>query len=171
MCLWDSRDMAQLWGVVQSEPSWAPSILLSLMGQRCSPQWPACLSLPGTCPILGLKCNIPGSSSVLSKIGRYGHPAFAKFLISHTLCPLWPSAAMLKTQVPSLGGEDTLGEEMASHFSTLAWRIPMTKEPGGLQSMGSQKVGLDWVTNSNVFIYLYPLICWWTQIASMSWLL
>ena len=50
---------------------------------------------------------------------------------------------MLKTQVPSLGVEDTLEEEMASHFSTLAWRIPMTKEPGGLQSMGSQKVGLD----------------------------
>ena len=59
------------------------------------------------------------------------------------MCPLWPSPAMLKTQVPSLGGEDTLEEEMASHFSILAWGIPMTEEPGGLQSMGSQKVGLD----------------------------
>ena len=44
---------------------------------------------------------------------------------------------------------------MASHFSILAWRIPMTEESGGLQSMGSLKVGLDWVTNST---YLYIFI-------------
>ena len=50
---------------------------------------------------------------------------------------------MLKTRVPFLGGEDTLEEEMASHFSILAWRIPTTEEPGGLQSMGSLKAGLD----------------------------
>ena len=39
----------------------------------------------------------------------------------------------------SLGGEDPLEEEMATHSSALAWRIPCTEEPGGLQSMGSQK--------------------------------
>ena len=44
-------------------------------------------------------------------------------------------------QLPSLGGEDPLEEEMATHSSTLAWRIPWTEEPGGLQSMGSQRVG------------------------------
>ena len=46
--------------------------------------------------------------------------------------------------VPSLGWEDPLEEEgMATHSSLLAWRIPWTEEPGGLQSMGSQRVGHD----------------------------
>ena len=39
----------------------------------------------------------------------------------------------------SLGREDPLEKEMATHFSTLAWEIPWTEDPGGLQSMGSQK--------------------------------
>ena len=45
--------------------------------------------------------------------------------------------------VPSLGQEDPLEEEMAIHSSILAWEIPWIEEPGGLQSMGSQKVGQD----------------------------
>ena len=44
----------------------------------------------------------------------------------------------LETQVRSLGWEDPLEEEMATHFSILAWRIPWTEEPDGLQSMGSK---------------------------------
>ena len=43
--------------------------------------------------------------------------------------------------VPSLGPEDPLEEEMATHSRILAWRIPGTEEPGGLQSTGSQRVG------------------------------
>ena len=46
-------------------------------------------------------------------------------------------------QVGSLGGEDALEKEMATHSSILAWRIPWTEEAGGLQSMGSQRVGHD----------------------------
>ena len=46
----------------------------------------------------------------------------------------------------SLGWEDPLEKEMATHSSILAWRIPQTEEPGGLQSMRSQRVGHDWVT-------------------------
>ena len=42
-------------------------------------------------------------------------------------------------QVRSLGPEDPLEEEMVTHSSTLSWEIPWTKEPGGLQSVGSQK--------------------------------
>ena len=49
--------------------------------------------------------------------------------------------AITETQVPSLGGEDPLEEGMASHSSSLAWRIPWTEEPGGLESTGSQRVG------------------------------
>ena len=48
--------------------------------------------------------------------------------------------AMQETQVRSLGQEDPLEKEMATHSSILAWRIPWTEEPGRLQSMGSQKV-------------------------------
>ena len=51
--------------------------------------------------------------------------------------------AITDTQVPSLGGEDPLEEGMASHSSILAWIIPWTEEPGGLESTGSQRVGDD----------------------------
>ena len=51
--------------------------------------------------------------------------------------------AMRETGVRSLGWEDPLEKEMATHSSTLAWKIPWTEEPGGLQSMGSQRVGHD----------------------------
>ena len=46
-------------------------------------------------------------------------------------------------RVRSLGREDPLEEGMATHSSVLAWGIPQTEEPGGLQSMGSQRVGHD----------------------------
>ena len=46
-------------------------------------------------------------------------------------------------QVGSLGWEDSLEEEMATHSSILAWRIPWTEEPGGSQPIGSQRVGHD----------------------------
>ena len=48
-----------------------------------------------------------------------------------------------ETPVRSLDREDTLEKEMATHSSTLAWKIPWTEEPGRLQSMGSQRVGHD----------------------------
>ena len=53
---------------------------------------------------------------------------------------------MQEMQLQSLGQEDPLEQEMAIHFSILAWRVPWTEEPGGLQSMGSQRVGRDLVT-------------------------
>ena len=51
--------------------------------------------------------------------------------------------AMQETQVQSLGQEDPLEKEMVTHFSILAWRIPWTQEPGGLQSMTLLRVGND----------------------------
>ena len=53
------------------------------------------------------------------------------------------SASMQETQVQSLGWEDPQEEGMATHSSILAWRISWTEETGGLQSMGSQRVGRD----------------------------
>ena len=54
---------------------------------------------------------------------------------------------MWETWVRSLGQEDPLEQEMATHSSTLAWKIPWMEEPGRLQSMGLQRVGHDWVTS------------------------
>ena len=51
--------------------------------------------------------------------------------------------AVWETWVQSLGQEDPLEEEMATHSSILAWKIPWTEEPGRLQSMGSKRVGHD----------------------------
>ena len=51
--------------------------------------------------------------------------------------------ATQETQVRTLGQDDGLEKEMATHSSVAAWRVPWTEEPGGLQSMGSQRVGHD----------------------------
>ena len=58
--------------------------------------------------------------------------------------------AVQETQVWSLGWEDPLEKEMTTHSSTLAWEIPWTEEPGGLQSMGLQRVGHDWSTSLSI---------------------
>ena len=54
--------------------------------------------------------------------------------------------AKQETQAQSLDWEDPLEKEMATHCSILAWEITWTEEPGGLQSMGSQRVGHNWVS-------------------------
>ena len=51
--------------------------------------------------------------------------------------------AVQETQVQSLGGEDPLGKGMTTHSSILAWKIPWTEDPGGLQSIRWQRVGHD----------------------------
>ena len=56
---------------------------------------------------------------------------------------------MQETRVQSLGWDDPLEKEMATHSSVLAWRIPWTEEPDGLQSMGLQRVGHNWATNTH----------------------
>ena len=55
--------------------------------------------------------------------------------------------AMWETQVRSLAQEDPLEKEMATHSRILAWKSPHTEEAGGLQSMGSKRVGHDWATS------------------------
>ena len=67
---------------------------------------------------------------------------------------------MQETWVWSLGQEDPLEEGMATHSSILAWRIPWTGEPGRLQSMGSQRVGYDSVTNTHsIALQCYISFC------------
>ena len=59
--------------------------------------------------------------------------------------------------------EDPLEEEMATHSSIFAWRIPWTEEPGGLQCMGSQKVRHNWVTDTILPKLLGVVVLNWMQ--------
>jgi len=89
------------------------------------------------------------SSSLLSAI-RVVSSAYLRLLIfllgiggSLVAQRLKRLPAMRETWIRSLGWEDPLEKEMATHYSILAWRIPWTEEPGGLQSTGLQRVGHD----------------------------
>ena len=61
-------------------------------------------------------------------------------------------------QVQPLGQEDPLEEEMATHSSILAWEVQWTEEPGGLQSMGSQRVGQNLATEQQQCYIYHPVI-------------
>ena len=66
--------------------------------------------------------------------------------------------AMQKTWVRSLGLEDPLEKEMAIHSSILVWKIPWMEKPGGLQSVGSQRVRHDWATSLSFFLLYINLL-------------
>ena len=100
--------------------------------------------------------------------------------LSYLLPFLWASLgarmvkrlpAMWETWVRSLDREDPLEKEMATHPSTLAWKIPWTEEPYRLQSMGSQRFGHDWATSLHfTFPISIPVQClfnhWWNKYMS-----
>ena len=77
--------------------------------------------------------------------------------------------AMRETRVQSLGREDPLEKEIGTHSSILAWKIPWTEEPGGLQSMRLQRVRHDWVTSLSIFYifmtfhFLLMIYCVWNR--------
>ena len=70
----------------------------------------------------------------------YGKPSLVAQVVKHL-------SKVQKTRVLTLGWEDPMEKEMATHSSTLAWKIPWTEEPGGLQSTGLQRVRHDWATS------------------------
>ena len=63
-------------------------------------------------------------------------------------------SACQEARVQTPGQEDPLEEEMATHSSILAWEIPWTEEPGGMQSMGLQRVGCDLATKQQTNVWL-----------------
>ena len=65
---------------------------------------------------------------------------------------------MWETRVQSLGCEDTLEKEKATHSSSLAWKTLWMEEPGRLQSMGLQRVGHDWAISLSFFLFIYIII-------------
>ena len=84
-------------------------------------------------------------------ISFYAH-VYRASLVAQTVKRL---PTLQETQVRALGREDPLEKEMATHSSTPAWKIPCTEEPGRLQSMGSQRVGHNWVTSLHFTSCLY----------------
>ena len=68
---------------------------------------------------------------------------------------------MRETRVQSLGQEDTLEKEMATHSSTLAWKMPWTEKRGRLQSLGSQRVGRDFTFTFTLGRLLHPSVNSW----------
>ena len=72
---------------------------------------------------------------------------FSSFMASLVAQMVKSLPAMQETWVRSLGQEDPLEKEMATHSGTLAWKIPWMEEPGRLQSVGSQRVGHDQATS------------------------
>ena len=76
-----------------------------------------------------------------------------------------------ETQVQSLGWEDLLEKEMATHSSILAWKIPWMEEPGRLQSMGSQRVGHDRATSISFFLSFLEVLHPGLKFSSFTFLL
>ena len=82
---------------------------------------------------------------------------FSHFLSLFTKADTWIDVSAARAKLLSslkgisLGREDLLEKRMATYSSILAWRIPWTEDPGGPQSMGSQRVEHDWVTNTFTF--------------------
>ena len=79
--------------------------------------------------------------------------------------------AVQETWVWSLGWEDSLEKEMATHSSILAWKISWTQDPGGLQSMGLQRVRHDWVTNTYLlaFSMIQQMLAIWSLVPLPFW--
>ena len=87
-------------------------------------------------------CQLPQKQSNINSI-RYKWASLVAQMIKNP-------PEMQETRVQSLGWEDPLRKGMAIHSSILAWRIPWTEKPGGLQFMGSQRVTQDRATNTKV---------------------
>ena len=106
-----------------------------------------------------IHCN--GVISIPSSFGGLENwSIYAQLLVAQTVKHL---PTMWKTQVQSVGWEDLLEKEMATHSRILAWKIPWMEEPGRLQCMGSQRVGHDWV------ISLYRWLVHTVHYMGLSW--
>ena len=133
------------WNIFFHHLTFSPYVSLGL-------KWVSCRQL-----IYG-SCFCFYSASLFLLIGAFDPFTFK--VITDIYVPMVKHlSTMRETQVPSLGWEDPLEKEMAIHSSTIAWKIPWTKDPGRLQSMGSQRVRHDWATGLYVPIDIF-LIVW-----------
>ena len=86
--------------------------------------------------------------------------------------PWWLSdeeaACQYKRSEFNPGQEDPLEKEMVTHSSILAWEIPWTEEPGGLQSMGPQRVRSDWATEQQIDVWHVKRLIWELKASTMK---
>ena len=97
---------------------------------------------PGHCPYNSGGVNV---GSFLSQVSKFTLDLITKGILVTQMVKNLPE--VWENWVRSLSQEDPLEKEMAIHCSTLAWEIPWTEEPGGLQSVELQRVGHNWATN------------------------
>ena len=111
------------------------------------------------------RCGLQSRSSSLLKMQffgstknyRTGNPIWGNLGFSDA--SMVKNLPAIKTWFRSLGQEDPLEKEMAIYSSILAWRIPWTEEPGGLQSMEPQRFGHSWVTNTHILVVQWLRLC------------
>ena len=141
-----------LWSPVLGQVRIWGCILNALSSSSCLPRWSPCSMMLYLTYYILTRC----------------HPSANPFWVLVHLTVLVAQRlkrlpAMQEIWVWSLGQEDPLEKEIATHSSILAWRIPWTEEPDGLQSTGSQRVGHDWVTslftftNNNISSFTWSL--------------
>ena len=109
--------------------------------------------------------NISQSLSSVSMMQSFRWHRFYCWISSEPITRIHlPMQETQETWVWSLGREDPLEKERVTHSSILAWEILWTKEPGGLQSMGSQRVRHDWVISLLLFAFTYS----WERVCAQS---
>ena len=114
------------------------------MGFSRQEYWSGChFLLQGIFPTQGLNPGLPHWTDVLLSV-----PSRKSWVtsIASQVAQQWRLHLPMQMWVQSLGREDSLEKAIATHSSILAWRIPWKEEPGGLQSMGSQRVRPEWAT-------------------------
>ena len=109
---------------------------------------------------LGSKCQWAYECKSLPNVRRTS-------LVAQTVKHL---STMWETWVRSLGWEDPLEKEMAIHSRIIAWKIPWTERPGRLQSMGSQRVGHDWVTSLSLSLSSVRRASCFCSLTMITWI-
>ena len=143
-----------------SDFSISPPLSLSVKNLSCTKRavnWKAktsiyCIQTLAECVICAVECSCHTAGDLLICLHRAS-------LVAQTVKHL---PAMWETWVQSLGWEDPLKKEMATHSNTLAWKILWMEEPGRLQSIGSQRVGHDWEI-SPLSLYIMSGLPWWLR--------
>ena len=124
--------------------------------------WPSEQQLEGLCCVHWLQASFSPAALPLSPAELLSNNACVASLVTQMIKNL---PALQETQVWSLGWDNSLEKEMATHSTILAWKIPWAEEAGGLQSMGSPWVGHDWATNVMSCVSLglpkWPPEIWW----------
>ena len=116
------------------------TVTSACLAQRGSKRCPS--SRQKQTPGKGLRCK--GNQNIVLSCRHFGTSQVVQMVKN--------LPAMQETWVWSLGWEDPLEKEMATHSSILAWRIPWAEKSGRLQSMGLQRVGHDWATNTYSYV-------------------